>query len=296
MSTFRSKLKSAATLIPPIRRLIAERDALRVRSEVLDKQLQQLQTEMNALRREFDAASAKLQEIWVPPGHFYSPIPAITEVKINEEEIFEHPPKIRGIDLRENEQLDLLKRFSTFYSEQPFTAEPQPGRRYYFENPNYSYNDAIVLYCMMRHVKPRRMMEIGSGYSSCAMLDVNELFFDNSISCTFIDPYPQLLRDLLNDSDHLRIQVIPRKVQDVDIQMFRELQSGDILFVDSSHVTKTGSDVNYIVFKILPLLREGVHVHFHDIFYPFEYPLDWVYEGRGWNEAYLVRAFLQYNS
>jgi hypothetical protein len=148
---------------------------------------------------------------------------------------------------------------------------------------------------MIRHVQPRRIVEVGSGYSSCAMLDVNEVFFDNSIVCSFVDPYPQLLRDLLKDSDHQRIQVFPRKVQDVDVQVFRELEAGDILFIDSSHVTKTGSDVNYIVFKILPLLQRGVHIHFHDIFYPFEYPPNWVYEGRGWNEAYMLRAFLQYN-
>jgi predicted O-methyltransferase YrrM len=197
--------------------------------------------------------------------------------------------------LNEKGQLALLKQFEAFYPDQPFTPDPAPGRRYSFENPNYSYNDGIVLYCMMRHSRPRRIVEIGSGYSSCAMLDVNERFFDNSIACTFIDPYPQLLRDLINESDHDRIRIFGQRVQDVDIDVFRELQASDILFIDSSHVTKTGSDVNYIIFKILPLLNEGVLIHFHDIFYPFEYPVDWVYEGRSWNEAYLLRAFMQYN-
>src|SRR5262249_2642609 len=153
----------------------------------------------------------------------------------------------------------------------------------------------IVLYCMIRHVRPRRIVEIGSGYSSCAMLDVNELFFDNSINCTFIDPYPQLLRDLIKESDQERVRILGEKVQEVDIDIFCELTAPDILFIDSSHVVKTGSDVNYIIFKVLPLLQEGVHIHVHDIFYPFEYPPEWVYEGRAWNEAYLLRAFMQYN-
>src|SRR5205807_5149072 len=120
-------------------------------------------------------------------------------------------------------------------------------------------------------------------------------FFDNSIACTFIDPYPQLLQDLLKDSDRQRVAVLGQKVQDADIEVFRKLEASDVLFVDSSHVSKTGSDVNYILFKILPLLQPGVRVHFHDIVYPFEYPQDWVYEGRSWNEAYLLRAFMQYN-
>ena len=84
-------------------------------------------------------------------------------------------------------------------------------------------------------------------------------------------------------------------MQEVDSQVFAELQTNDILFIDSSHVAKIDSDVNHIFFRILPLLNRGVYIHFHDIFYPFEYPLDWVYEGRAWNETYLLRAFLQYN-
>src|SRR5262249_1522191 len=92
-----------------------------------------------------------------------------------------------------------------------------------------------------------------------------------------------------------RITVLPRNVQEVAPAVFEELERGDILFIDSSHVSKTYSDVNYLFFEILPRLRSGVYVHLHDVFYPFEYPKEWVYQGRGWNEAYLARAFLQYN-
>jgi hypothetical protein len=89
--------------------------------------------------------------------------------------------------------------------------------------------------------------------------------------------------------------VLRKNLQEVDSAVFDELEANDILFVDSTHVSRVDSDVNHIFFRILPALQSGVRIHFHDIFYPFEYPLDWVYEGRAWNEAYLLRAFLQYN-
>lgn len=286
--------------IPPIRRLLAEREALYAEMTVLHEDMQRIRAELNDASKQLDAlkhvgAQKQLEGLWMPPGHFYSPLADPVDVKINEEEIFNEPPAIRGVDLNESGQLQLLKEFEPLYGQQPFSSEPVPLRRYFFENPNYSYSDGIFLYCMIRHLRPRRIVEIGSGYSSCAMLDVNELFFDNSIECTFIDPYPQLLRDLIKESDQKCVRIIGQRVQDVDLAVFRSLQPHDILFIDSSHVAKTGSDVNYILFKILPLLQAGVYIHFHDIFYPFEYPTYWVYEGRSWNEVYLLRAFLQYN-
>jgi len=295
MGQLKKNLKRAAALIPPIRRLLDDREALRQQTVNLQQELATLKRELKTTRAKFLVEWQQHPDIWVPPGHFYSPLPAIRDLKLNEEDVFAYPPSIRGVDLNEQVQVDLLNHFATFYAEQPFSREAVAGRRYFFENPNYTYNDAIVLYCVMRHVRPRRIVEIGSGYSSCAMLDVNELFFENSIACTFIDPYPQLLRDLIKESDHERIRILGQKVQEADIDVFRELMASDILFIDSSHVAKTGSDVNYILFKVLPLLQEGVYIHFHDIFYPFEYPTEWVYQGRAWNEAYLLRAFMQYN-
>jgi hypothetical protein len=178
----------------------------------------------------------------------------------------------------------------------PFEAGRKVGLRYFFENDAYSYSDAIFLYCMIRHLSPKRIIEVGSGYSSGVTLDTNEVFFDNSIRCTFIDPYPELLLSLIADSDKVRIEVLKQKLQDVDLAIFTELSVGDILFIDSTHVSKLGSDVNHIMFDILPSLKAGVHIHFHDVFYPFEYPKEWAYQGRAWNEDYLLRAFLQYNS
>jgi hypothetical protein len=149
---------------------------------------------------------------------------------------------------------------------------------------------------MIRYARPRRIIEVGSGYSSCVTLDTNELFFDNRIVCTFVEPYPQRLHMLLRQGDLEHIEILDLSVQRVPLDRFRALEANDILFIDSTHVAKIGSDVNYVFAEILPALRPGVYVHFHDIFYPFEYPKEWIYEGRAWNEAYLLRGFLAFNS
>lgn len=241
--------------------------------------------------------AANVEKQMFPPGHFYSAIPSISEVRQNEERIFQIPDCLPGIDLNEMEQLRLFESFARFYPELPFGAEKRRGLRYYFENSNYGYSDAICLYAMIRHLRPRKIVEVGSGYSSCVMLDTNELFFDNSISCTFIDPNPQLFLSLIGRADEARIELIPTGVQGADSQLFSSLSAGDILFIDSTHVSKAGSDVNHIVFNLLPLLPSGVFIHFHDIFYPFEYPKEWICDlGLSWSESYLLRAFLQYNS
>jgi predicted O-methyltransferase YrrM len=234
--------------------------------------------------------------LFVPPGHFYSPIPALDEVRRDEQRIFPPVPReLPGIALNEDRQLAMLDELQRYYDSQPFKAEKSGNLRYFFENPSYLYSDAIFLHCMIRHARPRRIIEVGSGYSSCVTLDTNEVFFDNRIACTFVDPYPQFLRWLLRDDDLGRIEILDRGLQGITLDLFRTLESNDILFIDSTHVAKVGSDVNYIFAEILPTLRPGVYVHFHDIFYPFEYPKEWIYEGRFWTEAYLLRAFLTFN-
>jgi predicted O-methyltransferase YrrM len=231
-----------------------------------------------------------------PPGHFYSPIPSLDEIRQHEQSIFGNVLRdIPGVDLNEPEQLRMLEAFKTYYDQLPFAAQKRAGLRYFFDNPSYSYSDAIFLYCMIRHARPKRIVEVGSGYSSCLMLDTNDLHFESSIRLTFIEPNPQLLLSLIQPNDLAKIRIIPYPVQDVPVQEFEGLEANDILFVDSTHVSKVHSDVNRIFFDILPRLQQGVLIHFHDIFYPFEYPKEWIYEGRAWSEAYLLRAFLQYN-
>lgn len=248
--------------------------------------------EMNQLRIEL-----KELKRFVPPGHFYSPIPSLDEIRQNEKKIFQDiPTNVPGIDLNEQDQILLLNEFKKYYEELPFTPNKTDNLRFFLENPAYSYSDAIFLYSMIRYTKPKKIIEVGSGYSSCVILDTNELFFGNSIQCTFIEPFPELLFSLIKNNDKERINILTKKLQDIDLVEFTSLSEGDILFIDSTHVSKVYSDVNYIFFQMLPHLGNGVYVHFHDVFYPFEYPKEWVYEGRAWTEAYLLRAFLQYNN
>lgn len=267
----------------------------------LKKKLSYINNSLDDTSQKAELASLKVEinkyKTWVPPGHFYSPLPSTEEIKRKETEIFNIIPKeIPGIDLNLEEQVELFNKFKEYYSELPFEAYKKENLRYYFENPAYSYSDAIFLYCMIRYSKPKKIIEVGSGYSSCVILDTNELFFDNTISCTFIEPYPQLLLSLIKEGDKNNNEFIQTNLQDVALNKFSELSAGDILFIDSTHISKINSDVNYIFFKILSALKSGVHIHFHDIFYPFEYPKEWIYEGRAWNEIYLLRAFLQYNN
>jgi hypothetical protein len=231
-----------------------------------------------------------------PPGHYYSPLPSIEEIKKNEEKIFFVPSEIPGINLFPDEQIKLFNNFKIFYPEIPFTPTKENNLRYYYHNPNFSYGEVIILFCMIKFLKPRRIIEIGAGYTSCAILDINELFFNNKIDTIFIEPYPELFLSLLQKDSQNNYKLITERVQDLNKDIFTTLQSNDILFIDSSHVSKVNSDINYLFFEILPKLNNGVYIHFHDIYYPFEYPKEWIYKGIAWNEVYLLRSFLQFNS
>lgn len=237
------------------------------------------------------------KKLFYPAGHYYSTIVDNDSIKKFESIIWakEDADKINAVNLKANEQLDLILKFNNYYAEIPFVADKQNGLRYYFENSFYSYTDGILLYSLIRFLKPKKIIEIGSGFSSALMLDTNELFFNNEIALTFIEPNPERLYDAIKEQDKKSITIIVSEVQSVLLQKFEELNSGDILFIDSSHVVKTGSDVCFILFEILPILKKGVIIHFHDIFYPFEYLKEWVFEGRNWNEDYFLKAFLMYN-
>jgi len=330
LATVFGRLAKAAALRTPVgRRVVAERaesarrvsEACAQRDEVraqLDKitvKLKELASERDAIARERDAlktirdvlqeerdeVQSKLLKYgdgppFVPNGHFYSPIPSPTEVQRDEKRIFSAWPRtLPDIDLRESEQIALLRKIAGFYPDLPFKADRVDGLRYHYNNTAYGCSDAIFLNGMLRHIKPRRVIEIGSGHSSCMTLDTNDLWLGGHVECTFVEPYPQLLNSLLKDGDAERINVLPHRVQDVDPDVFAELEAGDVLFIDSTHVGKTGSDVNHLFFEVLPSIAAGVYVHVHDIFYPFEYPRTWVEQGIAWNEQYMLRTFLQNN-
>jgi hypothetical protein len=234
---------------------------------------------------------------WVPPGHFYSPLVDPADPCVERAMALEAAPQtpLAALGLDEPLFLEWFERMAAHYPSQPFPEQPAEGRRYHYANPNFPLADALALLAVMTHLRPARYIEVGSGYSSCAALDIDALHLGSTTRFTFIDPHPELAHELLGPA--AAASILPAKLQDVPLELFQELGPGSILFIDSSHVAKTGSDVVDYLFRILPVLRPGVHVHIHDIFYPFEYPRDWIAgQNRSWNEAYLLRAWLHNNA
>jgi predicted O-methyltransferase YrrM len=232
-----------------------------------------------------------------PAGHFYSSVVSLEDIKERQQEIWNvQTEEIPGIELNADCQRKLITKFSGIYKKHDLNEEASTGKRYFLNNTYYAYGDGIILYCFLRTFKPKKIIEIGSGFSSALMLDVNEKHFHNSIKISFIEPYPEVrLNNLLKEKETSTVELIAQRVQKVPLEYFEKLEKGDILFIDSSHIVKTGSDVHYIINHILPMLNNGVLIHFHDIHFPFEYPKKWVLDGFGWNETYFIKSFLMYN-
>jgi hypothetical protein len=230
-----------------------------------------------------------------PVGHFYSPIADPEDISARMEQIWNQSDSMVGIDLNVEYQLSLLKELKPYVCEIDYPVE-QPvdePHTYFYKNDQFPCLDAEFLFTMLCHFKPRRIIEVGSGFSSLITADVNQRQFIKDFKFSCIEPFPrQFLLDGVDGIDELIVE----KVENVDHSIFDNLESGDVLFIDSSHVSKVGSDVNHLYFEVIPRLKFGVIVHIHDIFLPDEYPKKWVIdEGRNWNEQYLLRSFLQFN-
>jgi hypothetical protein len=228
-------------------------------------------------------------------NYFYSPIPDTREILASDLENRES--EMVGIDLNLEVQLELLcKAFPQYrqeYSLLPLNASVDlPSHQFHFHNGVFDGLDAVVLYCMIRHFNPRRIIEIGSGWST--LLSAQAALKNGNTQLVCIEPFPnQVLKGGFPGLSSL----ITNRVEEVDLATFQELEEGDILFVDTTHVVKTNGDVNYLYLEVIPRLRKGVIVHIHDIFFPFEYPKCWITDSLlFWNEQYLVQAFLQFNS
>ena len=245
-----------------------------------------------------DAPWPRTEEVttW-PPGHYYSPIPDLVEVRRRHAELFtDVPTSLPGIDLNLDAQLELAGRLAPFMTDLPFSDDAVRGLRYRFTNDFFGRSDGLVLYGMLRLHRPTTYVEIGSGWSSALVLDTRDLFLDHELSCIFVEPEPERLESLLREGDERSTRIFRQPVQEVWRDVLAEISEGDFLFIDSSHVAKVGSDVMIELLEMVPRLPPGVHVQLHDIFYPFQYPAPWVYDGRYWNEAYLLRALLTHNS
>lgn len=245
--------------------------------------------------------SAKFREIFrywerhgfhVTPVHFYQPIP---DTRSLPETLWNRPSELGGIDMNDAVQLDLLRnqfpRFRSEYDQFPAQPTGEPGR-FHSNNGLFDGTDALVAYCMIRHFRPRLIIEVGSGFSSLIAGEAIAKNRNSALIC--IEPFPQ---DFLRHGFPGLQSLIEKKVEEIDREFFSQLDSGDILFIDSSHTVKIGGDVNYLFLEVLPRLKPGVIVHVHDIFFPFDYRRDWVMdELRFWSEQYLLQAFLTFNS
>ncbi|MFC0546322.1 class I SAM-dependent methyltransferase [Kutzneria chonburiensis] len=246
----------------------------------------------SAVRGARGASAALRNPLFVPPGHFYSPIPAQADL-LRAAETARGRTDLPGIDLRAQQQRDLVAKLAPCWADVPTSR--RDDWRYYADNPMFGLADAAVYYSMFRELKPSRVIEVGSGFSSAIGLDAADRFAPDT-SFTFVEPYPDRLLGILRPADQQRCELIRHGVQEVPLSTFDQLRSGDLLFIDSTHVSKAGSDVNYLFFEVLPRLADGVVIHVHDIFWPFEYPAEWLREGRNWTENYLLRAFLTHNT
>lgn len=232
-----------------------------------------------------------------PNGHFYSPVVDPSELVV--EEIWPESPKpVLGIDFNDAAHqhilTDVFPRFINEYDYPEHLDETPDLCDFYTQNSQFSWLDSRAFFVLLRHWRPKQMIEVGSGFSTLLAADVNRRFLDGRLRLTCVEPYP---RPFLHQAALELDRLVEEKVQDVPFELFEALQSGDILFIDSSHVSKTGSDVNYLYFEVLPRLAPGVRVHIHDIFLPMEYPKEWVVsDNRSWNEQYLLRALLMHSS
>jgi hypothetical protein len=233
-----------------------------------------------------------------PNGHFYSPVHKLEDLDCYEEVVGRSQKSFSTFipGFSEREMLKNFKRLKKYFKNFDYPKEDDGESRFYIKNCSYPITDSLVSFSMLLDIKPKRIIEIGSGFTSALMMDINERFFNNKIKITFVEPYPETLLSRMNDNDNKRYKIIPEKVQNVPLEVFDQLKDGDILFIDSTHVSKFNSDVNYELFEILPRLKSGVIIHFHDVFDGFEYPLQWLKNGWAWNEDYLLRAYLNGNT
>lgn len=223
---------------------------------------------------------------------FYSPVPSVDEIP---PEVWTRRSPLEGIHFDSAEQIRFVEEhLAAFVPE--FDARFDTGTsfgRYDIRNLAYDEVDSELLYAFVRWLRPRRVVELGSGFSSLVLGHACEANRRDGARCEYeiFDPYPRpWIGELRALTSH---RAVP--AQDVPMEVFDALEENDVLFVDTTHTVKVGSEVNRIVLDVLPRLAPGVVVQFHDIFTPWEYHRHWIEGDWIWNEQYLVQAFLCMN-
>ena len=239
--------------------------------------------------KRFQGLRAKESLLWVPPGHFYSPVFDYRQKRLAVNKGLTKLPDLSIDDLSMvrfwSDNINLIQSFN-------FPLSTDVPHSFYTDNSTFCIGDSIIYFSLLGLLRPKRVIEIGTGFSSLLLLESVERHLLNDTEVTLIDPYPQRLLSLLSKRQLQRVKLLSAPIQEVSLNFFSECEPGDIIFIDSTHVLKTDSDVCFELFNILPSLCDGVYIHFHDIFCPFDYPETWIKQGRSWNEAYALRAFL----
>jgi predicted O-methyltransferase YrrM len=231
----------------------------------------------------------------VTASHFYEPVPDTRRLPESTWEASE----LVGVSMNDSAQLEFLHEiaadFGAEYREVPDSATDD-ATVFTLDNPSFGPVDAEVLYSMVRRLRPQRILEIGSGFTSLLIaqaLRANSAAGGEACDYAAVDPYPNAV--IAGGVEGLT-RLLEQPVQQVALEEFLRLGEGDVLFIDSSHVLAVGSDVQYLFLEVIPRLAPGVVVHVHDIFLPREYPKAWVVdERRFWSEQYVLQAFLAFN-
>jgi Methyltransferase domain len=229
-----------------------------------------------------------------PAGHFYSPVVDPSTITSYLAQLRSGDfNEVRDVELHLADQLELITKLKVSVGKwRTGSLRLVGGARYQPDNDQYGPGDAACFAGIIGYLQPTRIIEVGSGWSSALALDASEAL-GVAVQHTFIEPYPDRLHLALRPADRKRVVIHEQPVQEIPLDLFETLEANDILFIDSTHVYKPGSDVQYLFNHILPVLKDGVFVHIHDMFFPFEYPASWILAGRNWNELYMVRMLLQ---
>lgn len=208
--------------------------------------------------------------VFILPKHYYAPISATRTLRANTAS-WNHPIDIRFLPLSDATQRNVLTTWIA-----PFAPEYRGNRIYRdavqkLAGPGYGPIEAQCLHGFIRKVRPKRIIEVGSGVSTMCMLAAVELNVrDGGPPCqlTCIEPNPSpLLRSA-------QVTLLDRPVEDVDLSLFDQLEAGDLLFIDSTHAFRPAGDVSRIYLEILPRLKSGIYIHIHDIYIPYAFQRD----------------------
>lgn len=223
-----------------------------------------------------------------------SPVPDLALLKADR--FGEKESSLPGLEINESRQLAFLPTFKKYMSECEFAEIRTSSHEFCIPNDSFGFISAVVLHSMVRHFKPKTIIEVGAGNSTFVSARASVLNAVDGINTNLvvIEPYPK--SDVFRRGFPGLGRLIEKRAETVELSLFEGLVPGDILFIDGSHYSRPGGDANFLVLEVIPRLAPGVLIHIHDIFLPEDYPAKWILEDRTfYNEQYLVQAFLCFN-